>query len=136
MSRPIRCIAPLVAIAMTTTVLAVPAASDGASTRTCKLSGPQAEHLGPTYVVDAKGHPGFNVRVTSCANGKKVIQAFHSCRLKKGKAGRCTTRVLGYSCSEKRSAQLVVAGRLQSFDGDVICKKSTARVTHHYTQNT
>lgn len=123
-----RRLAPLLVAGLLSAGLAAPASSQAA---TCKLSGQKSQSLGPTYVVDARGNAGYNVRGTSCATGLRVVKGFHSCRLKHGKKGRCTTKVLGYSCTEKRPASL--AGPL-SFDGDVVCKRGTARVTHHYTQ--
>jgi hypothetical protein len=132
MSRPIRRIAPLAVAVLSAAVLAAPAASGAAST-TCKLSATKARHLGPTYVATADGQARFSVVGVSCANGEKVIKAFHACRLKKGKEGRCTTKVLGYSCTDKRPAALRSP---LSFDGDVTCKSASKRVIHHYTQNT
>lgn len=133
MSRLIRRIAPLSLAAVSAAVLTIPAASGAASTTTCKLSASKARHLGPTYVATAAGKPRFSVRGTSCANGEKVIKAFHACRLKKGKQGRCATKVVGYSCTDKRPAALRSP---LSFDGDVACKRGAKRITHHYTQNT
>jgi hypothetical protein len=132
MSRSIRRIAPLAVAVLSAAVLAAPAASGAAST-TCKLSASKARHLGPTYVATAGGKARFTVLGTSCANGQKVIKAFHACRLRKGKAGRCTTKVLGYSCTDKRPAALRSP---LSFDGDVTCRSGSKRVTHHYTQDT
>jgi hypothetical protein len=133
MSRPIRRIAPLAVAVLSAAVLAAPAASGAASTTTCKLSAAKARHLGPTYVATPEGQARFSVVGTSCASGEKVIKAFHACRLKKGKEGRCTTKVLGYSCTDKRPAALRSP---LSFDGDVTCRSAAKRVTHHYTQNT
>jgi hypothetical protein len=132
LSRPIRRIAPLLVAGLLSAGLAIPASAQAATT--CKLSVRKSQSLGPTYVVTSKssGKPGYRVTKTSCATGLKVVKAFHSCRLKKGKKGRCTTKVLGYSCTDKRDPAL--ASPL-SFDGDVVCKRGDARVTHHYTQN-
>jgi len=127
---PFRRIAPLLVAGLMSTGLAVPASSEAATT--CKLSLAKSQSLGPTYVVDAKGNPGYNVRATSCATGLKVVKAFHSCRLKKGEKGRCTTKVLGYSCTDKRDPALASS---LAFDGDVVCRRGSARVTYHYTQN-
>jgi hypothetical protein len=132
MSRPIRRIAPLAVAVLSAAVLAAPTASGAAST-TCKLSTGKARHLGPTYVATADGQARFSVRGTSCADGEKVIKAFHACRLKRGKDGRCTTKVLGYSCTDKRPAALRSP---LSFDGDVTCKSGSKAVAHHYAQNT
>lgn len=132
MSAPTRRIASLLVAGLLSAGLAVPASSQAATT--CKLSVRRSQSLGPTYVTTSKtsGTPGYRVTKTSCATGLKVVKAFHSCRLKKGKKGRCTTRVLGYSCTDKRDPAL--ASPL-SFDGDVVCRRGDARVTHHYTQN-
>ncbi|MEY2440581.1 MAG: hypothetical protein QOJ46_7 [bacterium] len=125
MSRRIRRLAPLVAAAATAAVLAVPAASGAATT--CKLSLSTARHMGPTYVTLMK------VSGTSCANGVKVTKAFHSCRLKHGKRGRCTTKVLGYSCTDRRPSDESIPTQ---FTGHVTCKKGRARITHDYQQDT
>jgi hypothetical protein len=101
-------------------------ASAGAAT-TCKLSLSQARHMGPTYVTLLKASG------TSCANAIKVTKAFQSCRLKHGKKGRCTTTVLGYSCSERRPADEMIPTQ---FTGHVTCKKGGARISHEYQQNT
>ena len=40
----------------------------------------------------------------SCATGRKLMLAYYRCRLRHGRAGRCHSRVLGYSCKETRNA--------------------------------
>jgi hypothetical protein len=120
-----RRLAPCVAAVATVAALAAPASSDAAST--CKLSLTQARHMGPTYVTLLK------VSGTSCANGIKVTKAFQSCRLKHGKKGRCTTKVLGYSCSDRRPADETIPTQ---FTGHVTCKKGSARISHDYQQDT
>jgi hypothetical protein len=125
MSRPIRRLAPFVAAAATAAVLAIPSAAGAATT--CKLSLSTARHMGPTYVTVMK------VSNTSCANGIKVTKAFHSCRLKHGKRGRCTTKVLGYSCTDRRPSDESIPTQ---FTGHVTCRKGSARITHEYQQNT
>jgi hypothetical protein len=125
MSRLIRCLAPLAVLVATATVLAMPASSGAATT--CKLSASTARHLGPTYVTLLK------VTGTSCANGVTVTKAFQKCRLAKGKKGKCTTKVLGYSCTEKRPADESIPTQ---FTGHVTCRKGGARVSHDYEQYT
>jgi hypothetical protein len=125
MSRLIRCLAPLAVIVATAAVLAIPASSGAAST--CKLSLKAARSMGPTYVTLLK------VSNTSCANGVKVTKAFQKCRLAKGKKGHCTTKVLGYSCTEKRPADESIPTQ---FTGHVTCKKGSARISHDYQQDT
>lgn len=125
MSRPIRRIAVLGAVAIIAAILALPAVSGAATT--CKLSLSAARSMGPTYVTLLK------VTRTSCANGKKVTKAYHTCRLKKGKTGRCSTKVLGYSCTDRRPAGERIPTQ---YTGYVTCKRGDARITHSYQQDT
>ena len=125
MSRSIRLTAALCAAAAVAAILALPVASGAAST--CRLSLSTARNLGPTYVTVLK------VSGTSCATGRKVTKAFHTCRLKKGVKGRCTTKVLGYSCTDKRPAAETIPTQ---FTGHVTCKRGGARITHEYQQDT
>lgn len=90
--------------------------------KTCSLAGSYSR-LGPTYV------QSLAVRNTSCATGKSVVRAFYSCRRAHGRKGRCTRKVLGYSCSERRST-----GYAQ-FVGKVSCRRGIRRVAHTYSQN-
>jgi len=126
----LRRIAPLLVAGLLSAGFAAPAQA----ATTCKLSVRASQSLGPTYVVTSRtsGTPGYRVTRTSCTTGRRVVKAFHSCRLRKGKKGRCTTRVLGYSCTDRRDPGLASDF---SFDGDVVCRRGDARVTHHYTQN-
>lgn len=125
MSRPIRRIAVLGAAAFFAALLAFPAVSGAATT--CKLSLSAARSMGPTYVTQLK------VTRTSCANGRKVAKAYHTCRLKKGKTGRCSTKVLRYTCTDRRPS----AERIPTqYTGYVTCKRGSARVTHSYQQDT
>jgi len=133
MSRPIRRIVPLAVAALTSALLLVPSVSGAATTKTCKLSASAAQKLGTTYVTYATGKGGYKVRGTSCANGKAVIKSFHACRKDKGVSGRCTRRVRGYSCTDKRPSSLRIPG---SFEGNVVCSSGSKRVIHHYQQNT
>jgi len=132
MLRPARLIAPFAVAALTTVALAAPSGSVAASSKICKLDAGAAQKLGPTYVTYTSGKGGYRVTAVSCASGKKVIKAFHSCRLKKGKQGRCTTKVSGYSCTDKRPSSLKSTF---SFEGDVTCKSGSKRITHHYQQD-
>ena len=132
MIRPTRLIAPLAIAALSTVALAAPSGSVAASAKTCKLSGSAAQKLGPAYVTYTSGKGGYRVTGVSCASGKKIIKAFHSCRYKHGKSGKCTSKVRGYSCTEKRPSSLKSAF---SFEGNVTCKAGSKRITHHYLQN-
>jgi hypothetical protein len=132
MLRPTRLIAPFAVAALTTVALAAPSGSVAASAKICKLSVPASEHLGPTYVTYTTGKGGYRVTGVSCASGRKVIKAFHACRLKHGKQGKCTSKVSGYKCTEKRPSSLKSSF---SFEGDVTCKSGSKRITHHYQQD-
>jgi hypothetical protein len=118
--------------ALTVTVLAglalVPAT---ASAATCKLTADEQYHRAnnklPTYTRSLKVSGG-----ASCATGHKLIRAYYKCRVASpspGKNGRCTSKVLGYSCTEKRSNVIKT-----QFDARVTCKKGRAKIISDYTQ--
>jgi hypothetical protein len=132
MSRIARRFAPLPFAVLALSLLAVPATSGAASTTTCKLSATKARSLGATYVTYAEGRPGFKMRGTTCAAGTKVIKAFHTCRHKKGIDGRCTSRVSGYSCSDRRPAAESIPTQ---YTGYVSCKRGSAVITHTYQRD-
>jgi hypothetical protein len=125
MSRPICRIVPFAAAVATAVALAIPASASAATT--CKLSLKTARSMGPTYVTLMK------VTGTTCANGVSVTKAYHSCRLKKGKKGTCTTKVRGYSCTDRRPKSESIPTQ---YTGHVTCKKGGARITHDYQQDT
>jgi hypothetical protein len=125
MSRPLRRLAPCAAAVATAAAIALPASAGAASP--CTLSLKAAQHMGPTYVTKLRASG------TSCANAIKITKAFHACRLKHGKRGRCTTKVSGYSCSDRRPKDEMIPTQ---FTGHVTCRKGGARITHDYQQNT
>ena len=133
MFRLARRLAPLSFAVLIAALLAIPATSGAASMTTCKLSASKARSLGATYVTYKEGRPGFRMRGTTCATGTKVIKAFHTCRHKNGADGRCTSKVLGYSCSDRRPAAERIAIQ---YTGYVTCKRGAAVVTHTYQQDT
>jgi hypothetical protein len=71
----------------------------------------------------------LSVTGTSCSTGSKVAKAWYNCRTAHGQAGRCTKKVEGYSCTEKRKS---IATEINA---TVSCKKGSARVKHSYQQN-
>ncbi|HEX6390885.1 MAG TPA: hypothetical protein VFZ89_15600 [Solirubrobacteraceae bacterium] len=102
-----------------------------ASAATCKLTADEKYHRAnnklPTYTRSLKVSGG-----ATCATGHKMIREYYKCRVappSSGKAGRCTKRVLGYSCSERRSNVIKT-----QFDARVTCKKGRARILTDYTQ--
>lgn len=105
-------------------VLALAALPTAALAKTCGIKPNEAGTFGVTYVlkITASG--------TSCASAKKLVRAFHACRKAHGIKGRCTTRVLGYRCTEQRTTTSV------QFSGKVSCKNGSRRVVHYYSQNT
>lgn len=108
--------------------LAVPAtvaASETATAaKTCSVKGKERK-LGATYVTS------LSAKKVSCGKAEGVVKAFHACRLKHGKAGRCTKKVKGFSCREVRSNAIPT-----QFDAKVTCKDGGKVVKHNYEQFT
>ena len=73
------------------------------------------------------------IRVTniSCTYGKSFVVAYYKCRTKNGTrpSGRCTVKVRGFSCTEKRES---IATEI---DARVTCRRGTQRIVHTYQQN-
>ena len=112
----------LLVAAVVAFAVALPAAAHGASTHTCNIRGKERK-LGTTYVTALKA-----TRV-SCARAQRFVKAFHKCRHRHGKAGRCA-RLSGYRCSEKREAIPT------QYDSRAICTRGHRRIVQVYTQNT
>ena len=121
--------------ALTVAVLAgaalVPASASAATN--CKLTADEKYHKAnnklPTYTRSLKVSGG-----ASCASAHKFIRSYYRCRVASpspGKKGRCTTKVSGYTCSERRSNVIKT-----QFDANVTCKKGRARILTKYTQFT
>jgi hypothetical protein len=72
----------------------------------------------------------LTVRHVSCSTGKKVALAYYRCRTRSGPAGRCHSRVLGYTCREKRNSIPT------EIDARVTCKRGSRLVVHTYQQDT
>jgi hypothetical protein len=120
------------AFALAAGVALVPAGAASASS-SCKLSKDEQYHRAgkrlPTYTRSLKVSGGV-----SCATGHKFIKAYYKCRItapSKGKKGRCTKKVMGYKCTERRFDQIKT-----QFDATVKCRKGRARITTDYTQFT
>jgi hypothetical protein len=71
----------------------------------------------------------LSVTKTSCATGSKVAKDYYKCRTAHGPKGRCTKKVDGYSCSEKRTS---IATEINA---KVTCKRGSKVVKHSYQQN-
>jgi hypothetical protein len=105
-------------------VLLLAATPSSAALKRCDITRDQRK-LGPTYVTS------LSVAGVSCAGGKRVVRAYYRCRKANGGIkGTCHSRVLGYTCSEKR------AGIRTQFSAKVTCRNGARRVTHTYTQFT
>jgi hypothetical protein len=72
----------------------------------------------------------LKVSGTSCSTGSKVTVGYYRCRLRHGVRGRCTSRVSGYKCTEKRNSIPT------EIDARVTCKRGSATVVHTYQQDT
>lgn len=95
-----------------------------AALKNCPIKQSESGKFGTSYVTSLK------VQRVSCAYGKRLVRAFHSCRKARGGIrGRCPG-VLGYRCKERRG------GIRTQFSGRVSCTKGTRRVVHTYTQFT
>jgi hypothetical protein len=112
---------------VTALALLIAAPSGSAATTACRLSAKKSQQLGATYVTKLK------VRGVSCAAGQRVVRAFNGCRRAKGVKGRCTRRVLGYGCSDRRPAAEQIPTQL---NGHVSCRRGARRVSFDYQQNT
>jgi hypothetical protein len=111
----------LLGVVVALTVAAGASASPIASAaKSCKAP----SYPGSGYFTDLK------VTGTSCSTGSKVAKAYYKCRLKHGVKGRCTSKVSGYRCTEKRKSIAT------EFNASVTCKKGKATVKHSYQQNT
>jgi hypothetical protein len=101
--------------------------AESATLTTCKLSSKDkgANKYGPSYLRKLK------VKSVSCTTAKSFVKAYYKCRTSggKGKAGKCTKKVNGYSCTEKRSNVIPT-----SFDAKVSCKNGSKRIYHEYQQ--
>jgi hypothetical protein len=103
----------------------------------CILTRTEDMSFGPAYILIpgvpiTENNSGFLVRGVLCSKGKKVIRAFHACRYKNGKKGRCTTKVLGYKCTEKRPAS---GNNGTEFNATVTCTSGSKKIVHAYQQN-
>ena len=117
----------LTALVIPTFLVAAVALSAAAPAQaaTCNIRGKERK-LGATYVTSLK------VFGTSCANGERVVRAFHRCRFANGgKDGRCRKRVLHWRCTERRLNKIST-----QYDARVTCTKGSASIKHNYTQFT
>jgi hypothetical protein len=118
----------LAAVALVATTAGSAGASSVAmaSSTNCDLTVHEQRHLGASYVTSLK------VSHVSCKKGKKVTKAFHACRTAGGQAqGKCSTKVLGYSCTEHRFDAVPHV----QYNSRVTCTSGNKVVKSTYTQN-
>jgi hypothetical protein len=122
-----------VALAVALAPAGAPAQPVASAASTCKLTKDEQYHRAnnrlPTYTRKLTASGG-----ATCDTAHTFIKAYYKCRVASpspGKKGRCTSKVMGYSCSEKRSNVIK-----SEFDASVKCRKGGARITTEYTQFT
>jgi len=82
------------------------------------------------YLPNGNGYiTSMTVAKIGCATGRKVAQAFNKCRRAKGREGRCTSKVLGYSCKETKRTKVPT-----EINARVTCTRGAKRVVHTYQQ--
>ena len=104
-------------------LVAAPGAAAGVdahSARTCDVP----KYPGSGYFTS------LSVKRVACATGRRLALAYYRCRTRSGRAGRCRTRVRGYSCRERRNTIPT------EINGRVSCRRGAKTVVHTYQQNT
>jgi hypothetical protein len=74
----------------------------------------------------------LQVNGVSCKTGRSVTLAHYKCRVKKGRKGKCSSKVKGYTCSESRPAD---SQSEEQLNAKVTCKRGSKRVIFSYQQN-
>jgi hypothetical protein len=100
--------------------LAASASAAPASAKSCPV---------PKY--PSRGYfTSLKVTKVTCSTGRKLALAYFKCRTKHGLKGRCTRKVMGYSCKEQRQSIPT------EIDALVTCKYGSRKVVHSYQQDT
>jgi hypothetical protein len=88
----------------------------------------------PKYPNTNPGGYFTSLQVTgvSCKTGRSVTLAHYRCRVKKGRKGRCTTKVNKYSCSESRPED---SQSEEQLNAKVTCKRGSRKIVFSYQQN-
>jgi hypothetical protein len=88
----------------------------------------------PTYPNTNPGGYFTSLQVTgvACKTGRSVALAHYRCRVKKGRKGRCTSKVMKYSCSESRPAD---SQSDEQLNAKVTCKRGSKKIVFSYQQN-
>jgi hypothetical protein len=113
-------------------LLAIVVAAALAAFATTASAGPTAGAAGRCKSPHYPGSGYFtslSVRHTSCRTGRRVALGYYHCRLHHGRRGRCHSRVLGFSCHERRTSIPT------EIDARVTCRRGGRKVVHTYQQN-
>jgi len=113
----LRLLFPLAPLALICTLAALP---QTAQARSCA----PPKYPGQGYFMT------MAVTKVGCGSGKRVALAHHRCRVKHGVKGTCRSKVLGFTCRERR---VTIPTEI---DARVTCKKRGAAVVFTYQQNT
>jgi hypothetical protein len=74
----------------------------------------------------------LQVTGTSCKTGRSLVVKYYKCRIKHGRKGKCTSKVLGYSCKETRPAG---SQSEEQLNAKVTCRRGSKKIFHTYQQN-
>jgi hypothetical protein len=110
------------AAALAALLLAAVAALAGAPAAQAKTCSP-FDLPGDGYITS------LSVSHVGCTTGRKLANSYYRCRLKKGKAGRCTSKVMGYSCKETKRTKIPT-----EINARVTCTLGAKRIVHTYQQ--
>jgi hypothetical protein len=88
----------------------------------------------PTYPNTNPGgyFTSLQVNGVTCKTGRSVALAHYKCRVKKGRKGKCSSKVKNYRCSESRPAD---SQSEEQLNAKVTCKRGSKRVVFSYQQN-
>jgi hypothetical protein len=88
----------------------------------------------PDYPNSNPGGYFTSLQVTgvSCKTGRSLAVKYYKCRIKHGRKGRCTSKVLGYACKEARPAD---SQSDEQLNAKVTCKRGARKIVHTYQQN-
>jgi hypothetical protein len=125
MPRPTRLPVALCALALTGGLVVADASAGAAPVARAAACAPELQppSMKGGYIYQ------FVFKGVGCATGQRVALAFQACRVKHGVKGTCHTKVIGYSCHEKRQAGSA------NFIAIVACTNGHKKVNYTYLQN-
>jgi hypothetical protein len=133
MLRPIRFPVQLGLLVTCIGIGASGATSAQAAEPTASAAAVKMTTCGVSSLYQKPGYPSYvealSVHAVSCGSGDKLIKAYQACRVKHGgSTGKCTGKVTGYTCHEKRSTSPA------TIIGLVSCTRGAAAVKFSYSQ--